>query len=106
MTPERKKQLFAELDAEFGTKRTPPKPTAKAPTPKLVAEEGRIVADCEVVVSPSDFNARCRGSTRVLIDMAAYERQRAYAENDRAARARRQRELDPLNYGHWGSAED
>ena len=104
MTPERKAQLFAELDAEFGhLKRTK---EVEAKLPKVVASEGRVVAAASVRVSPADPNFQNSSGGFVKIDMAAYERQRAWAEHDRAVWARRQRELDPYRLGHWGAWED
>jgi hypothetical protein len=94
MTPEAKAKLFAELDAEFGRRRLP--------KPKVVAEEGRIVRDVDVQVSPADYNFRGSGPQGfVRIDYAAYERQRAFAEEDARREAKRRREIDPFDYGHW-----
>jgi len=99
MTPERKAQLFAELDAEFGIA---PSPTPEPPRPKLVAEEGRVVAPAEVRVSPADPNWRYGTNGFVRIDMEAYERQRLQREADAEREAARRRELDPCNLEIWG----
>lgn len=104
MTPERKAQLFAELDAEFGIKR---ERKAEPPRPTVVAEAGRVIASAEVRVSQADPNFRNAGAGGfVRIDMEAAECQRAKAEADRAQERRRRRELDPFNYGHWGSHDE
>lgn len=106
MSPEAKAKLFAELDAEFGIERTPPEPRpAEPPKPKVVVNEGRVVAPAAVRVSPADPNFRGNGGF-VRIDMEAAERQRAQAEADRGAEARRRKEIDPFGYGHWGAWED
>lgn len=103
MTPERKAEIEAELDAILG-----PLPRPK-PKVKVVANEGRVVRDAEVVVSPRDPNAQS-GRARIVhvradtvtINMAAAERQ--YWDNLRSPeRDRHQRsQLDPFRYGHWG----
>jgi len=99
MTPEAKAKLFAEFDAEFGGE---PEPRPKPKPAKLCAANGRIVRDVDVTVSPEDFNFRGHGPRgQVRIDYAAYEQQRLRAEADREAEAKRRREIDPFNYGHW-----
>ncbi|WP_166145395.1 hypothetical protein [Methylosinus sp. RM1] len=93
LTPERR----AELTAKYCRK-----PAAPV---KVVVDEGRVVAPAAVRVSPADPNFRGNGGF-VRIDMETAERQRARAEADRRAEARRRREIDPFNFGHWGALED
>lgn len=74
----------------------------KVPRARLCSANGRIVRDVEVQVSPADYNFRGAGPRGfVRIDYAAYEQQRLRAEADREAEAKRRREIDPFNYGHW-----
>lgn len=107
MTPERRAKFFAELDAEFGHLKRKPEAEPKAPKPKVVAEAGQIVRDVSVRVSPADPNFRsARADGFVRINFAEAERQRAWAEQDRAVERTRRQAIDPFGYGHWGPAED
>lgn len=54
MTPERRAEVEAWLDDLIGPEPPPPKP-------KVVANDGRVIRDADVVVSPDDVNARKRG---------------------------------------------
>jgi hypothetical protein len=100
ITPERKAEIFAELDAMFG----PPRPK-----PKVVTVDAVAVRDADVHVSRADRNAEgtdrvveVRRSDWVTINMAAYERQCA----ERAAERRERRALDPCRLGLYGPTDD
>ncbi|WP_292531889.1 hypothetical protein [Methylocystis sp.] len=103
MAPERKELTDEEIERLLDEAAGPiPKPR-----PKLVAEEGRVVAPAEVRVSPADPNFRFAGAGGfVRINMAEAERQRAWAEADAARERVRRKEIDPFGYGHWGAWED
>jgi hypothetical protein len=113
MTPERKAELRAEIETFLGPLPTP-KPAA-APKPKvgIVASEGRVIRDVDVIVSRADPNAQ-RGDTmihvrradRVTINMAEVQRQYWLRVQDRGADVARRRQLDPFGYGHWGRFDD
>lgn len=100
ITPEREAEIWAELDAEFGT-------GPRQARPKVVVAEGRSVRDADVVVSRADPNwpqaeagvvAVRRSAERwVTINQAEAERQWAEREAAREAEAVR---YDPL--GLWG----
>ena len=103
MTPERKRQLIAELEAATGLGR-------KRHRPKVVVSEGRAVRDADVVVSPADPNARnavdgaisVRRSDVVTINMAVAEHQWELCQQQRA----RDRLLDPCRLGLYGPNDD
>src|ERR1700761_8715620 len=68
MTPERKAEVEALLDDILG-----PEPKPQPPKPKVVVDAGAVVRDADVVVSPSDVNARQRGGdTGVRVRRAAF----------------------------------
>jgi hypothetical protein len=106
MTPERRAELEAELDAMLGP---PP-----IPKPKVVATDGVVIRDADVVVSPRDKNARYRGSETVAVrraDYVAVNMEAATAEwwnNVQARETQRhlRREADPFGYGHWGPTDE
>ena len=124
MTPERKAEVEALLDEILG-----PEPKPQPPKPKVVAAAGVVVRDADVVVSPTDVNAKRRGGDtgvrvrrqtplaaepllppmrpgEVRINMAEYTARRLIDEADRAAERQRRRGLDPFNYGHWGPRDE
>jgi hypothetical protein len=107
LTPGQKAKLGAELDAflparGYGTRAYREAQTRQAARPKVVAEEGRIVREAEVQVSPADPNWR-EGPRPgfVVIDQVALEREwraaRRAEEWNRQDAARRQRESFGLN---------
>jgi hypothetical protein len=111
LTPERRAQISARVDAIINRRKRP----------KVVTSEGQVIRDANVYVSPVDPNvinkaksgkygdqviAVRRSDDWCTINMAAYERQRADEEAQRIADRRRKRELDPFNYGHWGPNDD
>lgn len=109
MTPERKAELRAEIEAFLSP--TPPAEPMSAPKPKVevVASEGRVIRDTDVVVSRADPNAQ-RGDTvvhvrradHVTVNMAEAERQYWLRVQIRDADVAQRRQLDPFDYGHWG----
>jgi hypothetical protein len=103
MTPERKAELEAELDALLGP---PP-----LPKPKVVVSDGVVIRDADVHVSPADRrNSRyglvetvsVRRADWVTVNMAQAEAQ--WRDNIRAQE--RRREADPFGLGHWGPIDD
>jgi hypothetical protein len=106
MTPERKAQLEAELDAILGP---PP-----LPKPKVVVSDGVVVRDADVQVSPADRRnsqhgrveiVRVRRADCVTINMAEAERQWWLIDQDQAEKRQRSRQLDPHKLGLWGPIE-
>lgn len=89
----------AQLERIMRVLRRKPKPAK----PRVVVEEGRVVAEAEVEVSPRDPNWR-EGLRPgfVTINQEWLEREwraaRAQEEWDRRRRA----EIDPVGLGHWG----
>lgn len=119
MTPERKAEIERELEAMLGPKPKPrvaprPRITPEERRAKVVADQGRVVRNADVVVSPADPNARHRGEARVVvrrpdvvtIDMAAAERQYWDRVHERERERQQRRALDPFGYGHWGRWDD
>jgi hypothetical protein len=110
MTPERKTELRAEIETFLGPLPAP-KPAA-APMPKvgIVASEGRVIRNADVVVSCADPNAQ-RGETmihvrradRVTVNMTEVERQYWLRVQDRDAGVSRRRQLDPFGCGPLGT---
>src|SRR5438874_655857 len=104
MTPERKAELEAMVEAYLG----PPPPKPKPPRPKVVVSDGVAIRDADVVVSPKDPNARrgdagvvsVRRFDRVTIDMAVAEVQWWDRKAQADADVRRRREADPFGMGH------
>jgi len=124
MTPERKAEVEALLDDILG-----PEPKPQPPKPKVVVDAGTVVRDADVVVSPSDVNARERGGDtgvrvrratpfppepplppikpgEVRIDLGAAQRQWEIARADRLADRAYRRQLDPCGFGHWGPRDE
>jgi len=109
MTPERKAELRAEIEAFLCP--APPAEPMSGPKPKVevVASEGRVIRDTDVVVSRADPNAQ-RGDTvvhvrradHVTVNMAEAERQYWLRVQIRDADVAQRRQLDPFGYGHWG----
>jgi hypothetical protein len=101
--PKRVAELVALMEKALGLT---PKPK---PKPKVIANEGEVVRDAEVQVSPKDPNYRgseegvvkVRRSDFVTINMELYEAQQ---EDKREARRARRR-LDPYRLGHWDEPE-
>jgi hypothetical protein len=116
MTPERRKQLEAEIDAAIEA--VDPTPI---PKPKVVAVDGAVIRDADVHISPADKRNSHYGTREVVavrapepgflragtvrINMAEYERQwherQATAAVDRRQR-QSLREADPM--GVWGNS--
>ncbi|WP_438279115.1 hypothetical protein [Nitrobacter sp.] len=111
LTPERKAELHAEIDALLAQFEPPP-PKPK-PAVAVVASEGRVIRDADVVVSPRDPNAE-NGKPRtvsvraetVQINMAVAESQYWQGLRDREADRRQRRMLDPCGLGIWGGFDD
>lgn len=82
------------------------KPKSK---PKAVVDDGEVVRDADVRVSPADPNypnsdngaVRVRRSDFVTINMELYEEQQWLKREDRMKR----RTLDPYRLGHWEEPE-
>jgi hypothetical protein len=78
--------------------------------PKAVTNEGEVVRDADVRVSPSDPNygksddgvVRVRRSDFVTVRMDLYEEQQREKRLDRL----RRREMDPARTGIWGPIDD
>ena len=76
---------------------------------KLSSNDGEVVRDADVRVSPADPNyrendggvVRVRRSDFVTINMELYEEQQRLKREDR----RRRREIDPFRVGHWDEPE-
>ncbi len=118
-----KPEVKALLDEILG-----PEPKPQPPKPKVVVETGVVVRDADVVVSPTDVNARRRGGDtgvrvrrsmpppepplppmrlgEVRIDLGAAQRQWEINRADRLADRARRRSLDPFDYGHWGPRDE
>jgi hypothetical protein len=77
------------------------------PKPKAVVNDGEIVRDANVRVSPADPNyrgsdegvVRVRRNDFVRINMELWEAQQEAKREDRRMR----RALDPYRLGHWGT---
>jgi hypothetical protein len=108
--------FIAQLKAEF----LPPPPKPKAKPVAVVASEGRVIRDADVVVSPRDPNATDEKPTAVSVraepvsrlagtvtlNTAAAERQYWEREADRERDRVVRRSIDPFDYGHWGRFDD
>ena len=103
---ERQKMTFEEMEAILD-EICGPKPK---PKPKVVANEGEVVRDVEVQVSPKDPNfrkaddgmVRVRRPGFVTINMEVWEEQQRQKREDR----RHRREIDPARTGIWGPVDD
>jgi len=92
----------AEVLAQIRKILGPPPPK---PKPKTVVDEGQVVRDADVRVSPADKNylgsedgvVRVRRNDFVRINFELYEAQMAEKREDRI----RRRLLDPARMGHW-----
>ena len=101
LTPERKAQLYAELDKIIGL--------APLPRPKVVTQDGVTIRDVDVQVSGADPNAKgtdriveVRRDDWVTVNFDEYGRQQA----DRAAERRYRRQLDPCRLGLDGPVDN
>src|SRR5215472_11711160 len=101
--PRKTAELVALMEKALGL--TPkPKPRAKA-----VVNEGEVVRDADVRVSPADPNyrgsdegvVRVRRNDFVTINMDLYEEQQRLKREDRM----RRRMIDPFRLGHWDDPE-
>jgi hypothetical protein len=101
-------------DAEFNALLDSIGPAPKPPKPKVVASDGVVVRDADVVVSPKDPNARSGRATPVhvrrpeyvTVDMATADRR--WWENLQAQEERKRliKQADQSNMGHWGRIDD
>ena len=104
VSPERTAELVAMLEKALGLT-----PKLK-PKPKAVVDDGEVVRDADVRVSPADPNYRgsdsgvvkVRRSDFVSVNIPLWEAQQA--EKREARRQRRM--IDPYRLGHWGSVDD
>lgn len=102
---ERQKMTFEEMEAILD-EMVGPKPK---PKPKVIANEGEVVRDAEVQVSPKDPNyrgsddgmVRVRRPGFVTINIELWQAQQA----DKRETRRIRRELDPARLGHWEEPE-
>jgi hypothetical protein len=103
---ERQKMTFEEMEAILD-EICGPKPK---PKPKVIANEGEVVRDAEVQVSPKDPNyrgseegvVRVRRNDFVTINMELWEAQQEAKREDRRLRRR----LDPFRLGHWDDPDE
>jgi hypothetical protein len=101
--PKRTAELVALLEKALGLT---PKPK---PKPKAVVNDGEVVRDADVRVSPADPNYRgseegvvkVRRNDFVTINMELYEEQQRLKREDRL----RRRMIDPFRLGHWDEPE-
>src|SRR5262249_39860408 len=99
VSPGRVAELVALMEKALGLT---PKPK---PKPKAVVDDGEVVRDADVRVSPADPNyhisdegvVRVRRRDFVRINMELYEAQCEAKREDRL----RRREIDPFRLGHW-----
>jgi hypothetical protein len=124
LTPERRAEVEALLDGILG-----PEPKPQPPKPKVVVSDAVVVRDADVVVSPTDVNAKRRGGDtgvrvrratpmraepplppmgpgEVRIDMGAAQYQWEINRADRLTDRAYRRSLDPFDYGHWGRRDE
>src|SRR5262245_6665264 len=102
--PKTTAELVALMEKALGLT---PKPK---PKPKAVVDEGEVVRDADVRVSPADPNyhgsdegiVRVRRSDFVTINMELYEAQQEAKREDRRMRRR----LDPFRLGHWNDPDE
>jgi len=101
--PKRTAELVALMEKALGLT---PRPK---PKPKAVVDEGEVVRDADVRVSPADPNyrendggvVRVRRSDFVTVNMELYEEQQRLKREDRL----RRRMIDPFRLGHWNDPE-
>jgi hypothetical protein len=99
VSPERVAELVALMEKALGLT---PRPK---PKPKAVVNEGEVVRDADVRVSPADPNyhnssegvVQVRRNDFVKINMELYEAQMREKREDRL----RRRMIDPFRLGHW-----
>jgi hypothetical protein len=104
VSPERTAELVALLEKALGLT---PRPR---PKPKAVVDDGEVVRDADVRVSPSDPNyrgsdegvVRVRRSDFVRINIEVWEAQQRQKREDRRLR----RALDPCRLGLYGPVDD
>src|SRR6516162_9705414 len=104
VSPERTAELVALLEKALGLT---PRPRAK---PRAVVDDGEVVRDADVRVSPADPNyresdegvVRVRRSDFVTINIAVWEEQQAAKREERRLR----RALDPCRLGLYGPIDD
>jgi hypothetical protein len=97
--PKKTAELVAMLEKALGLT---PRPK---PKPRAVVNEGEVVRDADVRVSPADPNyrksdegiVRVRRNDFVTINMELYEAQQQAKREDRL----RRRAIDPFRLGHW-----
>ena len=101
--PKKTAELVALMERALGLT---PKPKQKA---KSVTDDGEVVRDADVRVSPADPNypnstqgmISVRRKDFVTINMDLYEAQQQAKREDRL----RRRALDPFRLGHWDEPE-
>src|SRR5262249_23241649 len=99
-SPERLAELVAALEKLMGLT-----PDMKPKRLKAVVNDGEIVRDADVRVSPSDPNykgseegvVKVRRRDFVTIRLDLWEEQQRAKRDDRL----RRREIDPFRMGHW-----
>jgi len=104
VSAERTAELVAMLEKALGLT---PKPK---PKPKAVVDDGEVVRDADVRVSPADPNYRgsdggvvkVRSNEFVRINMEVWEAQQRQKREDRRLR----RALDPCRLGLYGPIDD
>jgi len=104
VSPERTAELVAALEKLLGLN---PRPKPKA---KAVVNNGQVIRDAIVRVSPDDPNyansndgtVTVRRSDFVTVNMAVYEAQQEIKREHR----RERRNIDPARLGHWGSTDE
>jgi hypothetical protein len=101
--PKKTAELVALMEKALGLT---PRPK---PKPRAVVNEGEVVRDADVRVSPADPNyrksdegvVRVRRNDFVTINMEVWEAQQQARREDRL----RRRALDPFRLGHWDEPE-
>ena len=101
--PRKTAELVALMEKALGLT---PRPK---PKPKAVVNEGEVVRDADVRVSPADPNyrgseegvVRVRRSDFVTVNMELWEAQQQHKREERRLR----RSLDPFRLGHWDEPE-
>src|SRR5215469_9759132 len=104
VSPERTAELVAMLEKALGLT---PKPK---PKPKAVVDDGEVVRDANVRVSPADPNyrgsddgvVRVRRSDFVTVRIDLWEEQQAAKREER----RHRRIIDPCRLGLYGPVDD
>ena len=107
LTPEKKAEIDARMKPRLERLKSKPKP-------KVVAVDGAVIRDADVIVSRADPNAR-HGVTEVVsvrrpeyvtINMPLAEAQWWSGVRAQAADRQRRREADPFRLGHWGPIDE